>query len=574
MLKRIPILLLVAALFTACIEPQTEVMQSFDSSVSSMTQNSVVLTCNIHITDASQYESLEYGVFYSDVKSNVQQHQKVKRVKGTSLSSGKFKVTLKNLSPGKTYYYNVWLCTNGKNYTFGQVKSFSTNAAAENGHDYVDLGLSVMWATVNVGDNDYFAWGEVTPKDVYSEENYSLETIGEFLPLSKDAARYQWGGRWRMPKSDEWAELVDMCEWHYLSDGIWQVTGPSGKSILLQSPGFYEQDGIYEAGSAAYYWANQVYNIDGPVAYAFGRDYSGNLGFYAMPGYRGLNIRPVFKNEGAYVVSYDANGGEGYMPEQINAGNDTYVMEENLFTRENHTFIGWNTQADGSGESLQPGERGFYFADDITFYAQWKRESSGSDNGYAYIDMGLSVMWATCNVGASVPEQYGLHYSWGETYPKDSYDWSFYTYGSNYDALTKYCNNDYYGYNGFVDNIMQLEAQDDAATQVMGENWRTPTYDEMRELIDQCSWYWTDRNGVYGYEVTSPYTGNSIFLPAAGYYNGTSFNQSQSVGNYWTSSVYESNPANAHMLKFGHYEVTTDRFYRYYGESVRAVYVG
>ena len=574
MLKRIPILLLVAALFTACIEPQTEVMQSFDSSVSSMTQNSVVLTCNIHITDASQYESLEYGVFYSDVKSNVQQHQKVKRVKGTSLSSGKFKVTLKNLSPGKTYYYNVWLCTNGKNYTFGQVKSFSTNAAAENGHDYVDLGLSVMWATVNVGDNDYFAWGEVTPKDVYSEENYSLETIGEFLPLSKDAARYQWGGRWRMPKSDEWAELVDMCEWHYLSDGIWQVTGPSGKSILLQSPGFYEQDGIYEAGSAAYYWANQVYNIDGPVAYAFGRDYSGNLGFYAMPGYLGLNIRPVFKNEGAYVVSYDANGGEGYMPEQINAGNDTYVLEENLFTRENHTFIGWNTQADGSGESLQPGERGFYFADDITFYAQWKRESSGSDNGYAYIDMGLSVMWATCNVGASVPEQYGLHYSWGETYPKDSYDWSFYTYGSNYDALTKYCNNDYYGYNGFVDNIMQLEAQDDAATQVMGENWRTPTYDEMRELIDQCSWYWTDRNGVYGYEVTSPHTGNSIFLPAAGYYNGTSFNQSQSVGNYWTSSVYESNPANAHMLKFGHYEVTTDRFYRYYGESVRAVYVG
>lgn len=126
-------------------------------------------------------------------------------------------------------------------------------------------------------------------------------------------------------------------------------------------------------------------------------------------------------------------------------------------------------------------------------------------NDARYVNLGLSVNWATCNVGAEKPEDYGDYFAWGETddEKKDEYWWTSYKYcnGSN-KSLTKYCYDSRYGLNGFVDNKTVLEPDDDVAHVIWGGKWRMPTVDEFNELIDSCTWTWTNRNGVNGYKVT------------------------------------------------------------------------
>ena len=113
---------------------------------------------------------------------------------------------------------------------------------------------------------------------------------------------------------------------------------------------------------------------------------------------------------------------------------------------------------------------------------------NGTYNGYAYVDLGLpsGLLWATCNVGANHPEDYGFYFAWGETTPKDYYDWNTYQYanGTSWEdpQLTKYCNVSGYGYNGFIDNLTTLLPEDDAATANCGSGWRMPTKDDFQEL--------------------------------------------------------------------------------------------
>ena len=169
-------------------------------------------------------------------------------------------------------------------------------------------------------------------------------------------------------------------------------------------------------------------------------------------------------------------------------------------------------------------------------------------NGHEYVDLGLSVKWATCNVGASKPEEYGDYFAWGETQPKTTYDWSTYKWcNGSYDTQTKYCTNSSYG---TVDYKTQLELSDDAARANWGGSWRMPTKAEQDELREQCIWSWTTQNGVNGYKVTSKKNGNSIFLPAAGYRGGSSLNYAGGYGDYWSSSLYTDYPYNAYGLNF------------------------
>ena len=200
-------------------------------------------------------------------------------------------------------------------------------------------------------------------------------------------------------------------------------------------------------------------------------------------------------------------------------------------------------------------------------------DPTGTENGYAYVDLGLSVKWATCNVGATKPEEYGDYFAWGETQPKDYYDWSTYKYcnGSN-TTLTKY--NTSSGY-GTVDNKTILEAADDAARANWGGNWRMPTEEELTELHEQCTWTWTTQNGVYGYKVTSKksgYTNKSIFLPAASCRRGSSLSNAGSGGDYWSSSFGTDYPYYAYGLYFSSGVVFRGSYgNRDYGLSVRPV---
>lgn len=144
------------------------------------------------------------------------------------------------------------------------------------------------------------------------------------------------------------------------------------------------------------------------------------------------------------------------------------------------------------------------------------------------VDLGLSVKWATCNLGASTPFEYGDYYAWGETKTKSSYSWSNYAHGSLSTKLTKYCSSD---------GKTILDAQDDAARAILGSSWRMPTHKEIEELVSNCNWSWGITNGVYGYKVTGP-NKKSIFLPAAAHSDGRDGNGSTVFGFYWASDVY------------------------------------
>ena len=197
---------------------------------------------------------------------------------------------------------------------------------------------------------------------------------------------------------------------------------------------------------------------------------------------------------------------------------------------------------------------------------------NSSDPAYyhGYVDLGLSVKWATCNVGADSPEDYGDYFAWGETEPKSTYNWSAYKWcQGDSDNLTKYCTHSYYG---TVDNKTQLDLSDDAAHVNWGGAWRMPTHDELTELIEGCSWTWTTQNGVNGYKVTSKTNGNSIFLPAAGARDDSSLYNAGTYGYYWSSSLNTDYPGRAGAVCFFSSLVEQSSDYpRYYGFSVRSV---
>ncbi len=190
------------------------------------------------------------------------------------------------------------------------------------------------------------------------------------------------------------------------------------------------------------------------------------------------------------------------------------------------------------------------------------KDGMGKHKGHECVDLGLpsGLKWATCNVGATTPEEYGDYFAWGEVEPKEYYDWSTYEYydGSNF---TKYTGSD----------KTVLDPEDDAATANWGGAWRMPTIAEQDELRNNCTWTLTTQNGVNGYKVTGP-NGNSIFLPAAGFmYEGT-LGDAGSGGIYWSSSLYIGDPSDAYgVVYFNSDNVDSDYSPRYFGKSVRPV---
>ncbi len=194
----------------------------------------------------------------------------------------------------------------------------------------------------------------------------------------------------------------------------------------------------------------------------------------------------------------------------------------------------------------------------------------GIHKGHKYVDLGLpsGLLWATCNIGASKPEEYGNYYAWGEIITKSQYSWSTYKYDSDYDALTKYNTSTDYG---TVDNKTQLGLKDDAAHVNWRGNWRMPTDAEMIELRTNCTWLLTTINGKKGYKVVSKVNNKWIFLPAAGYRDESSLSYGGSLGCYWSSSLCSGSPDGAWYLDFDSSGFNRDFIDRSYGFSVRAV---
>lgn len=209
---------------------------------------------------------------------------------------------------------------------------------------------------------------------------------------------------------------------------------------------------------------------------------------------------------------------------------------------------------------------------------------NGVHEGHEYVDLGLSVKWATYNVGATTPEDYGDYFAWGEMKPKDYYYWDTYKHSGDTDStLTKYCQDKDFGLNGFVDDKIELDLEDDAAFVNWGGKWRMPTVDEFDELRYSCTWVWTTQNGVIGILGTSRmegYTDRTIFFPTAGmFFMDVMANvEGCEWGWYWSKSVDLNDPSSAQLLlfqtdPFGNVpEINFNySFLRFIGASVRAV---
>ena len=254
--------------FTTEEEPSYSKPTVTTSSATNVTTSSATIGGNI--TSDGGTTVTERGVCYSTSSSNPTTSNS-KKSSGSGL--GNFTVNLSNLSAGTKYYVRAY-AINEIGTSYGSTISFTTEQSSstsntENGHQYVDLGLSVKWATCNVGTTkpegygDYFAWGETRSKSYYNGSSYSYYDNPTTLPLSADAARANWGGQWRMPTIDEFEELRSKCTWTWTTqNGVngYKVTSNSnGNYIFLPAAGYRDLGSLYGAGDYGYYWSSSAY---------------------------------------------------------------------------------------------------------------------------------------------------------------------------------------------------------------------------------------------------------------------------------------------------------------------------
>ena len=516
-----------------------------------------------------------------------------KGTKKPTTSSGSYSVTISGLKAKTTYYYRAYAIVDGE-YEYGEVRSFTTEADTSiTVGEAVDLGLSVKWASWNVGATapeeygGYYAWGETEEKTEYSWSTYKWCNGSEYsltkyctdnyygtldykstLEPEDDVAHVKWGDSWRMPTFDEIMELLDECSWQWTAvNGVngQKVTGPNGNSIFLPAAGYYASTMIYERGSEGLYNSSMLaensflcYSCRGLVFDESRWYWYGHSG-YQLGRHIGFSVRPVYgaPKSKASVTTGDATDISAVGATLGGIVSNSYKSltcgiiygTSSVLSSTSGTMMSTTSSGEFSIEvtGLSPNTT-YYYCGYVVVGDKYKygdvrsftTEAISITAGDA-IDLGLSVKWASCNVGADSPEEYGGYYAWGETEEKNNYDWSTYKWGSNNNSLTKYC---FDSLNGFFDNKTCLEPEDDVAHVKRGDGWRMPTAKESFELAEKCVWLWISVNGVNGYLVTGP-NGNSIFLPAAGRRYGTELQSDGTYGYYWTSSLDNLRPAHA-----------------------------
>ena len=240
-----------------------------------------------------------------------------------------------------------------------------------------------------------------------------------------------------------------------------------------------------------------------------------------------------------------------------------------------------NVSAQGIVVNKTDGSKVFFKASEVLSVGVFGYGEGPDDSPkeHEWVDLGLpsGTLWATTNVGAKKPEDYGNYFAWGETIGYDegktTFNWETYKYyDTSFKTVTKYCTD---SSSGSIDNKRELESADDAATVNWGSEWQMPSNDQFRELINSSytTTTWTTLNGVNGRLIVSKSNGNRIFLPAAGSRNDTSLNYTGSYGYYWSRSLSTSNSAGGYVLYFYSSDISTYGSYRYYGRSVRPVRV-
>lgn len=464
----------------------------------------------------------------------------------------------------------------------------------------VDLGLSVKWADMNVGATkpeeagDLISWGETSPKEVYSEaafkwwtpnNKYSAANHKWVLDPEDDAAHVNWGGNWRMPTQWEFEELVEKCTFSQATVNgvtVLKVTGPNGKSIYLPATGYKSgEDTSLKYGERGYY--NPCTKETGTLPDIYNKCYIFTTSGYYNKGsfshFAGLAVRPVDGSADKQVSSITldkstlglAIGAKETLKATITPS-DAWLPKV-AWTSDDKSIAIVHAN-DGIVTAVKAG---------TTTITAWSYDGKkkatctvtvgpapGKENGHEWVDMGLSVKWATMAIGASKPEEYGSCFSWGETKVKSRYGWNDYawTKDGGY-TFTKYVTSSKYG---TVDNKTVLELADDAAHVNWGGNWRMPTTEEAHELRDNVTATEETRGGVKCYILTSKINGNSIVVPMGGVYCVDNEVNPISGATFWTSSLHDtSNEAKLWSVNSTTGAVYYGSIYRCQGRPVRGV---
>lgn len=483
--------------------------------------------------------------------------------------------------------------------------------------EYVDLGLSVKWRTCNVGAfrpeayGNYYQWAgtrdvsnesfevDLTRCPYHSGNRYNagwtkyVYAYNHLFPdaqdpldgkwtldLEDDAAYANLGGHWRTPSAEEWSELnsQDNCSWTWTNingvDGYKVQSKKSGYTdnwIFLPAAGYRNNDALWNSGETGYYWSSNIVLSE----YYYARSMAFTSDFHRrdeVGRVRGQSIRPVYVDMNSHrhnlnivVGEFPAPGVPGYK--------DAYLCIEPFCNK------------------YFEDENGTVLIGDESDYEAWKSEGG---NGYIdaepeVIDLGLSVKWASCNLGTGKKTGLGGYYQWAGTSNVSDHaiylDWNVCPYhnGStdSESGWTKYIprsNPSYWAGAGEPDGKTSLDLEDDAAHVNWGGKWRIPTDSEWSELRNKsnCSWTWMELDGVYGYKVQSRisgYTDNWIFLPAAGVRDKDTVIYTD-CGRYWSSSVSfmaYSSPDNANGIAIDQHDVLFGLLERYRGASIRPV---
>ena len=504
-------------------------------------------------------------------------------------------------------------------------------APAPDEHEYVDLGLpsGTLWATCNIGASNpeeygyYFSWGETEPKEFYDWGNYKwLDLIdGTYIWLTKyctdsdygtvdgkteldpedDAAYVNWGSSWSMPTREQIKELLSNCrsaKWTTQNGVTGRLfTGPNGNTIFFPASGYFWGNEATFAGTYGYYWSNTL-SSDVELEQFFASEFEFSRFSWGSNEHirnYGLTVRPVrvpADQQGLYIKQDSLDLGTVPVGDSrtdeltiVNKTNETVTVTINV----DEPFL--LKQEDGSTSSMTvvvPRKTNAPVT--VMFTADTQGEFNGNVtfqnpafNGgksvipvhagaidYEYVDLGLpsGTLWATMNVGADAPEDYGYYFLWGETAPKSAYDWETYKWcDGSWSALTKY---NTMGSYGKVDNKTELDPADDAARVNWGPLWRMPTSDQLVELMEKCTWEWTLSNGVNGQLITGP-NGNSLFLPAAGLRSASSLYEAGESGYYWSRTLDTTDPSGACILYFDSVFMDLGTGSRGSGQCVRAV---
>lgn len=569
-------------------------------SVESVQINKAILSLN-----KGQSETLYAIVSPSDASdqsviwtSSNQDVATVEEGKVTALSLGTASIAVKTVDGEKTATCEVIVLDGNPLYTQPEL---------------VDMGLpsGLLWASFNLGASApeqygfYYSWGETEPKDYYEWDNYKWGTeknITKYcdndgmisLLTEDDAAHVNLGGQWRLPTSEECQELMDPvnCSMEFTSINgvyVYVFTSKKTKNKLVFPKAGIMGIRLAEAGISgiAGCWTSTLKHNN---VYPFFGDYFKITGKTAsISGYHrcvGLPIRPVYGKTPAIVpvteISLD------HSAVSLNVGSHetltatvlpSYATNQQLVWTSSNSSIA--TVSNGKIVAVSVGEA-LIRATTLDGSVSASCEVSVVYNTYNYpmpeaIDMGLSVKWASFNLGAATSEEDGYYYSWGEIEPKYNYYWTnykwcnwtgnpYYTYSPSWNAfsLTKY-----------TTSSSTLEDVDDAVHVALGGKWRMPTNEEIQELNDykKCTSSWTTINGVNGYLITSRITGNSIFLPAAGNQMGSALREKGTRGYYWTRCLMANNPEHASYMSFSNIGGSSGSIgERCYGYTIRPIF--